>query len=128
MLSEAQRTLSAKKLVADLRLGQLEHLPVESNSVDVAVAYMMLHHLHDPQIALTELARVTVPGGRLLIVDLFRHTNEAMRDRFADIWLGFEPEELRRWLTLAGWSKELSMVPLGKDKSAFLLTSIKENL
>jgi ArsR family transcriptional regulator len=42
------------------------------------------------------------PGGTLLVIDYARHTDEAMRDAQADVWLGFEPDELRELARSAG--------------------------
>ena len=55
---------------ADLRPGRLETLPLDDASVDVAVCALALMHVPDVGIAITELARVVRPGGRLILSDL----------------------------------------------------------
>jgi SAM-dependent methyltransferase len=44
-------------------------LPFESGSFDLAATLRTLHHVPRPELAVAELARVTRPGGRLLVVD-----------------------------------------------------------
>jgi len=48
------------------------HLPLESGSVDAAVASMVLHEMHQPVRALQETARCLKPGGRLYVLDWVR--------------------------------------------------------
>jgi ArsR family transcriptional regulator len=67
---------------------------------------MVLHHVSNPALALQEAARVLKNKGILCIVDLMKHDREFMRDRFADLWLGFEPELLKDWLLHAGLTVE----------------------
>lgn len=55
---------------ADLRTGQLEALPLETASVDLAVCALALTHVREPEPAIGELARVLRPGGRLVLSDL----------------------------------------------------------
>lgn len=50
---------------AELR-GSVEDLPVESGSFDVVLCSQVLEHCDDPARAVSELRRVTAPGGRVL--------------------------------------------------------------
>jgi ubiquinone/menaquinone biosynthesis C-methylase UbiE len=54
---------------ADLRLGDLSALPVESDSVDLVVCALALTHCEDLRHPVAELARVLRPGGRLIVSD-----------------------------------------------------------
>ncbi len=47
----------------DVRLGVAEHLPFPDDSVDLALAQLVVHFMTDPVAGLTEMARVTRPGG-----------------------------------------------------------------
>jgi ubiquinone/menaquinone biosynthesis C-methylase UbiE len=49
--------------------GDATKLPFEAASFDLAGTLRTLHHVHRPELALAELARVTRPGGRVLVVD-----------------------------------------------------------
>jgi SAM-dependent methyltransferase len=82
--------------------GDMEKLPLESASVDVALLSQALHHAADPAHAVAEAARVVRPGGRVLVLDLREHEQEWVRDRVGDRWLGFPDGEIDRFLTSAG--------------------------
>ena len=82
--------------------GELEKLPIKDASVDVAMLSQALHHAHDPARAVAEAARVTAPGGRVLLLDLRAHDEEWVRAKLGDRRLGFADDELRRMLTAAG--------------------------
>jgi ubiquinone/menaquinone biosynthesis C-methylase UbiE len=49
--------------------GDATALPFEYGSFDVAACLRLLHHVHRPGLAVSELARVTRPGGRLFVAD-----------------------------------------------------------
>jgi|RhiMetdeSRZDD1v2_1073273.scaffolds.fasta_scaffold119208_3 ubiquinone/menaquinone biosynthesis C-methylase UbiE len=65
MLAHARRALPD----ADLRIGDLGALPVETASVDGAVCALALEHCERLGPPIAELARVLRPGGRLVISD-----------------------------------------------------------
>jgi SAM-dependent methyltransferase len=50
----------------DARVGDVQDLPFADGSFDVAIAAWMLYHVPDLDLALSELARVLRPGGRLV--------------------------------------------------------------
>ncbi len=85
-----------------LRQGDIYALPVERNSVDLAIMHQVLHYLDDPGRALREAARVLAPGGRLLVVDFAPHQEEALRDKHAHRRLGFSDDEIAGLLAQAG--------------------------
>lgn len=53
---------------ADLRLGELEALPFEDARFDVVTGFNAIQYAGNPQVALAEARRVTVPGGAVAIV------------------------------------------------------------
>jgi SAM-dependent methyltransferase len=63
MLATARR--HGRHLHGWLVLADARHLPLPAGGVDAAFAAGLLPHLPDPDDGLTELARVTCPGGRL---------------------------------------------------------------
>jgi len=109
MLELARQTMGAAAERCDLRLGDLEHLPVADGEVDVVIACMVLHHLSDPSTALAEAHRALKPGGHIAIVDLDQHADESLRERLADLWLGFRP------VTVQGWLEKLDFTITGAD-------------
>jgi SAM-dependent methyltransferase len=52
---------------ADVRLAALPHLPFADDAFDAVVANFVLNHVGRPRDALTELRRVTRPGGRIAV-------------------------------------------------------------
>lgn len=101
MLSLAERR--SVGLAVNVRMGELEHLPMADGEADFAVICLTLHHLPDPGAALREARRVLAVGGRLVIIDFTPHEDETMRRRFGDRWLGFSREKVSEWLRLAGF-------------------------
>jgi hypothetical protein len=76
----------------------------------------LLHHAPRPALVIQQLAELCRPpdaggpagsagsprgtGGALVVLDYVRHDDESMREQ-ADLWLGFEPAELRRFARAA---------------------------
>ena len=52
-----------------LVVGDATALPFEYGSFDIVGCMRVLHHAHRPELIVSELARVTRPGGRILLVD-----------------------------------------------------------
>ncbi|HEX4810803.1 MAG TPA: metalloregulator ArsR/SmtB family transcription factor [Bryobacteraceae bacterium] len=89
----------------EYRHGDMEDLPIDDSSVDLAFFSQSLHHAVHPQQAVAEAARILKPGGRTVILDLNRHHFEEARELYADTWLGFTELELRRFLRKSGFRK-----------------------
>ncbi|HEY9127533.1 MAG TPA: metalloregulator ArsR/SmtB family transcription factor [Acidobacteriaceae bacterium] len=87
----------------EYRLGDMEELPIDSASVDIAFFSQSLHHALHPQRAVEEAARILRPGGRVVILDLVKHRFEEARELYADEWLGFGEAELEAMLGKAGF-------------------------
>jgi SAM-dependent methyltransferase len=80
---------------AELR-GSVEALPVEDGSFDVVLCNQVLEHCDDPQLAVSELRRVTAAGGRVLAsthgvmpyhpspTDYWRWTHAGLEKLFTD--------------------------------------------
>jgi ArsR family transcriptional regulator len=98
------RALAERRRVANVtwKKGELEKLPLKTGSVDVAMLSQALHHALQPAHAVAEAARVTKPGGRVLVLDLRRHDEEWVRRKLGDRRLGFDDGELKKMLTAAG--------------------------
>jgi SAM-dependent methyltransferase len=98
------RGLAQRRRVSNVvwKRGELEHLPIGDGEVDVAMLSQALHHAEQPGRAVAEAARVTVPGGRVLVLDLRAHHETWVRSKLGDRVLGFSDAELKRMLTSAG--------------------------
>jgi SAM-dependent methyltransferase len=55
------------EMTTGLLLADARHLPLPTESVDAVFAAGLIQHLPDPAAGLAELARVTRPGGRLIV-------------------------------------------------------------
>ena len=103
MLAVARANLDRAGIAnAQVRLGDIYHLPFSRDSFDVVTVHQVLHYLDGPERALAEAARVLRPGGRLLIVDFAPHGLEFLRERHAHRRLGFGQEIVGQWIEAAG--------------------------
>jgi len=64
---EAARRLAIEN--AEFVEGDAMKLPFDYGRFDISGCLRVLHHVRRPELAVSELARVTRPGGRILIVD-----------------------------------------------------------
>jgi ArsR family transcriptional regulator len=104
LVLQRARALATRRRVRNIvwRRGELERLPIRDASVDVALLSQALHHAESPAKALSEAARIVVPGGRVLLLDLREHNQSWVRERLGDKWLGFSDAELTSLLEGAG--------------------------
>lgn len=119
MLDEARSYLaSVGETAVDLRLGEMEHLPLAENEAGCVILNMVLHHAAAPPAVFREIGRILQPGGRLILADLARHHQEWVREKMADQWLGFEPAELEDWLGQAGFGS-CRFLPVARDEGQY---------
>lgn len=127
MLDEAKRRFAGDGKNIDLRIGELEHLPLREGEADSAVINMVLHHVIDPLKAFQEANRVLKPGNRFIIVDLMHHQQERMRERYGDRWLGFYMSDISKWMEKSGFNiGKIDYFDLKKGLKGFMIQSTKE--
>jgi len=121
MLEFAKRKIDHQSV--EFRIGSIEHLPMREAETDMVVLSMALHHIADPVHALKEAARVLKKKGRLILADLKKHKEAVMQERFADLYLGFEPSQLRTFIEESGFQivKEIKGKGKGKLECLFFL-------
>jgi len=83
-------------------VGSSDKLPIKNSEVNYAFANMYLHHVDYPEKAISEMARILKDGGKLIITDLDEHNHEFLRTEQYDKWLGFNRDDIRKWLASAG--------------------------
>jgi ArsR family transcriptional regulator len=110
-----ERTKDAPNVEA--RQGELESLPLESASVDIAFLVFALHYVVEPWTVLSESRRVLKPGGRLIVVDMREHEREEYRAEHGHVWLGFSTEQLELWTRRAGFER-VDVTPIAPDPGA----------
>ena len=128
MLDEAKARVASEELGnVELRLGEMSHLPVADGVANCVILNMVLHHAANPQTAFKEMSRVLERGGQLIIADLIIHEMDWFRDRMADQWMGFDKNELERWLDASGYRiGHYQQIELDeKLPSVFVLTAEK---
>ncbi|MCZ6806812.1 MAG: metalloregulator ArsR/SmtB family transcription factor [Deltaproteobacteria bacterium] len=87
----------------------------ELGGADVALAVRLLHHAPRPQQVISLLGSLARPGGHVLVIDYCTHDDENMRDRQADLWLGFGPDELTGFAKSAGLiNSEVFVIPAAR--------------
>ncbi len=101
MLEVARKNLAAFSNV-EYHQADGQSLPFPDSSLDAVFANMYLHHCPDPLAAIGEMVRVLKPGGRLVITDADAHNYTWMKEEMADVWLGFERDQIRAWFQEAG--------------------------
>jgi ubiquinone/menaquinone biosynthesis C-methylase UbiE len=62
----------------EFRLGEIEHMPIESNFVDLVISNCVLNLVPDKRSAFKEIYRVLKPGGKISISDMVA-TQEAKK-------------------------------------------------
>jgi len=90
--SERMVELALARGVPDAQVGDAQELPFAAESFDAVVAARMLYHVQSPDLALEEMSRVLIPGGRLVAVtNSVRHIEE-LRTLFGTLLPEFEKQ------------------------------------
>ena len=109
MLKEAGKKLKGfHRELYDLRLGEIEHLPMREGETECAVLSMVLHYVDRPAMAIEECGRVVKKGGSLIIADITAHSNESLRGDYGHRWLGFDENIMCSWIEEAGFKIKTS--------------------
>lgn len=112
MLEQARLRLPESRNL-ELRIGELEHLPMREQEADAALMSMVLYHVSEPERAIREVYRVLRPGGLFLLVDFLKHNQEQIKDIIGGVWLGFTRQQISGWLDRAGFNlKHIESYPV----------------
>ncbi len=116
--------LAAKNRIGNLeyRRGDMEKLPIDDASVDLAFFSQSLHHAQHPDRAVKEAFRILRPGGRIAVLDLMKHHFEEARELYADLWLGFAEVDLVGFLKKAGFEAIESTVVHKEEQAPYFET------
>jgi len=101
MLDAARKRLAAYDNIC-FHQGNVIDVPLPDQSVDMALALLLLHHIDDPLLVVQQAARILRPGGRLLIVDMTKHDRNEYRDTMGHVHLGFEEQDVSAWAGSSG--------------------------
>jgi ArsR family transcriptional regulator len=116
MLTAARKRLAALENV-ELRGGRLEELPIEDDTLDAGIMFLVAHYVADPAAVMQEVARVLKPGARLLIVDMMPHEREEYVSQMGHVWQGLGEEQVHDWFDGAGFTA-FRYRPLPADPAA----------
>ena len=98
MLSIARANLYKNSLInCQVRHGDMYCIPYGEYDFDIVCANMVIRYADEPEMVISEGARVLSPGGRLIIVDFAPHNLQELRDDHAHQWLGFSETEMIGW-------------------------------
>ena len=129
MLAAAEKRLAGHSNV-DLRVGTIESLPIEDETLDAAVLFLVAHFITDPAKAMREIRRVLKPRARLLVVDLMSHDRIEYVVQLGHVWQGFDGEQVKEWLERAGFNacryRPLPADPEAKGPSLFAASGRKK--
>ena len=100
-----------------LHRGQLNDLPIESGTCDLAQCVLALSYVEEPPAVVREMGRILKAGGRGVIVDLLSHDRDDFRRQMGQRHQGFSPDEAGQLLRDAGF-ESVRVVALPPDKSA----------
>ncbi len=116
MLSAARRRVASMSNV-EVKSGRLESLPIEDESLDAALLFLVLHYVPEPEAAIAEARRTLKPGGRLLVVDMMPHDRDDLLQEMGHIWRGFSEEQIASLFEAAGFAGG-RYHPLPSDEAA----------
>jgi SAM-dependent methyltransferase len=97
--------------------GFVEDMPVEDGAFQVVLCSQVLEHCDDPARAVTELARVTVPGGRVLVST---HGVQVYHPSPQDYWRWTAAGLERLFLTNGSWTS-VSVTPASGSASCLAM-------
>ena len=128
MLEQARIKLP-DTLKLELRLGEVENLPMRDREIDLAVMSMVLFHLVEPERSMAEVCRVLKPGGRFILADFLHHDREEIKEIIGGVWLGFSPDQINGWCKAHGLNlTESKSFPVEKGLTISLYTLAKETI
>ena len=127
MVQEARRRATGSAVAVGFAIGDAQTLPFAAASFDACRAERVLQHLRHPALAVTEMARVTRAGGRVVVCEpdwqtlVVDHPDHALTQRILDFragtlqspWIGRQLARLFRCAGLVEISMRLVSVAFG---------------
>lgn len=103
MLALAKQHITQQKLTnVQFIHGETSDAIAQQLTADFIACHMVLHHIPSPHIIFDQSAQLLNNNGYMLVAELCHHDQGWVKDSCGDLWLGFEPEELKHWAQAAG--------------------------
>lgn len=102
MLDAARARLSRFRNIEFIE-ASIESLPVPDRSLDAAVCELVLHHVEEPERALSAIRPKLRPGSPMLVIDMIEHEHLDYRHRLGHRHLGFSEHRAASMLETAGF-------------------------
>lgn len=109
----------------ELVQGDFAQLPFPARSFDTVLFHQVLHYAQAPEAVLAGAARVTAPGGRVVIVDFAAHDREDLRQSHAHARLGFSDAQIEAMLLDSGFVPHATRALAGHELVVKLWTGIR---
>lgn len=107
--------------------GDFAQLAFADASFDTVLFHQVLHYALAPQAVLAEAARVTAPGGRIVIVDFAAHDREELRAVHAHARLGFSDAQIAALLAGAGFIPSEDRALAGRELIVKIWTGVRRD-
>jgi ArsR family transcriptional regulator len=105
-------------------------LPIDDDTLDAAILFLVAHFITDPAKVMREIRRVLKADGRLLVVDLMSHDRADYIVQLGHVWQGFDGDQLKQWLEASGFTgcryRPLPADPEAKGPSLFVASGRKQ--
>ncbi len=108
MLALTRKHIPAKDKIRFVQ-SSLETYEEGAKQLDAVVLNMVLHHMSSPRQAFQKIAQLLRDYGCLVIADLCLHNQEWTRASCGDVWMGFDPQDLKEWAAGAGFMEDQSL-------------------
>ncbi len=105
--------------------GDFAALPFADAAFDTVLFHQVLHYAQEPEAVLAEVARVTRPGGQIVIADFAAHDREELRSAHAHARLGFSDEQMLALLTEAGFIAQPAVALPGKQLTVKIWAALR---
>ena len=110
----------------NLILADVNRIPIGKGQFDQVFLTLVLHHIDDPPAMLQQAASIMKPRGKLILIDFLRHKDRMFADQMHDLWLGFEPDKINKWMKKFGLTlKESSTWDTARNIEVFYQIYIK---
>lgn len=101
MLAQAQ-VFCEQQALLNVNFVQGDTRDLHQQQADCMVINMVLHHTPSPADIFQDIALGLKVEGVLIVTELCHHDQDWAREACGDLWLGFDPSELKRWAALVG--------------------------